>query len=56
MTTPSPELYREIPLSRRMIAIVDAADYEWINQWKWHALSTKRPWQADVLRSPPCLA
>ena len=28
---------REIPLSQGKVAIVDAADYEWLNQWKWTA-------------------
>ena len=25
-----------IPLTRGQSAIVDEADYEWLNQWKWH--------------------
>ena len=25
-----------IPLTQRFHAIVDAADYEWLNQWKWY--------------------
>ncbi len=29
---------REIPLSRGMVAIVDAADFDWLSQWKWCAL------------------
>lgn len=29
--------YREIPLTRGKIAIVDAADYERLNQFKWYA-------------------
>ena len=28
---------REIPLTRGYVATVDAADFEWLNQWKWHA-------------------
>lgn len=28
---------REIPLTKGKVAIVDAADYEWLNQWRWHA-------------------
>lgn len=29
--------YRLIPLTQGQFAIVDAADYEWLNQWKWYA-------------------
>lgn len=29
--------YRTIPLSRGQCAIVDASDYDWLAQWKWHA-------------------
>jgi hypothetical protein len=35
--TPPKESYRTIPLTRGQVAIVDAADYEWLNQWKWYA-------------------
>lgn len=28
---------RLIPLSQGLFAIVDASDYEWLNQWKWYA-------------------
>jgi hypothetical protein len=28
---------RLIPLTQGQFAIVDAADYEWLSQWKWHA-------------------
>jgi hypothetical protein len=28
---------REIPLTRGFVALVDAADFAWLNQWKWHA-------------------
>lgn len=34
---PDPD-FRTIPLTRGQVAIVDAADYEWLNQWKWSAL------------------
>jgi hypothetical protein len=30
--------YRTIPLTQGQVAIVDAADYEWLMQWKWQAL------------------
>ena len=36
MTLPSEE-YRTIPLTRGQVAIVDAADYEWLMQHNWHA-------------------
>ena len=36
MPTPS-ELYREIPLTKGFVAIVDAADYSWLSCLKWHA-------------------
>lgn len=29
--------YRTIPLTKGQVAIVDAADYDWLMQWKWHA-------------------
>jgi hypothetical protein len=28
--------YKFIPLTKGYSAIVDAADYEWLSQWKWH--------------------
>lgn len=28
---------KEITLSRGMVAIVDDADFDWLNQWKWYA-------------------
>lgn len=36
MTTPE-SLYRLIPLTQGQWAIVDAADYDWLMQWKWSA-------------------
>jgi len=30
--------YRYIPLTQNQIAIVDAENYEWLNQWLWYAL------------------
>ncbi len=29
---------REISLTQGCIALVDDADYEWLSQWKWHAI------------------
>jgi hypothetical protein len=31
------EPYREIALTRGLFAIVDARDFEFLSQWKWHA-------------------
>lgn len=36
MPTPI-QSYREIPLTQGQVAIVDAADYGWLNQWRWQA-------------------
>lgn len=33
---------REIPLSRGLVALVDEADFDWLNQWKWSALKVGR--------------
>lgn len=35
--TPQEQEYRMIPLSQGQWAIVDVADFEWLNQWKWFA-------------------
>ena len=32
-----PEQTKEIELSQNKVALVDDGDYEWLNQWKWHA-------------------
>lgn len=34
---PLNESYRLIPLTRGQNAIVDVADFEWLDQWNWHA-------------------
>jgi hypothetical protein len=34
---PLDESYRLIPLTQGKNAIVDAADFEWLNQWNWNA-------------------
>lgn len=31
-----PDDIRRIPLGHGQYAYVDAADYEWLSQWKWH--------------------
>jgi hypothetical protein len=33
-----PPEYREIKLTQNQVALVDAADFEWLNQYKWCAL------------------
>ncbi len=37
MTTPSNPLYREIPLTKGQVAIVDADNYEWLRRYAWSA-------------------
>lgn len=37
---------KEIPLSQGKVAIVDAADYEWLMQWRWHAGKRGNVWYA----------
>lgn len=32
---------REIPLTKGYVAIVDAADFEWLNRWKWRVSSAE---------------
>lgn len=34
--------HREIPLSQGKVAIVDAADFDWLSQWKWSAMKVGR--------------
>jgi hypothetical protein len=45
--------YRTIPLTKGQVAIVDAADYEWLNQWKWHALWSDRTHSFYAARATP---
>jgi hypothetical protein len=35
--TPPDDSTRLIPLTQGKFAVVDAADYEWLSQWKWYA-------------------
>lgn len=37
---------KEIPLTQGQFAIVDAADYDWLMQWKWQASYDKGKWYA----------
>jgi hypothetical protein len=42
---------REIPLTQGKVAIVDDADYEWLNQWKWFCIGKGGQ---RVARNEPC--
>lgn len=50
--TPGETTYKEIPLSGKhgagKVVLVDAADYEWLNQWKWYC--THDPRKTDYAR------
>ncbi len=37
---------REIKLTQGKVALVDDADFEWLNQWKWTATRHKNTWYA----------
>lgn len=43
---------REIPLTQGKVAIVDAADYEWLSQWKWYAMMAGEGYAARSVRLP----
>lgn len=38
---------KEIPLTMNQVAIVDDGDYEYLNQWKWHATKYKHGYYAN---------
>jgi hypothetical protein len=38
--------YKLIPLTQGQFAIVDNQDYDWLNQWKWHAQKGKTTYYA----------
>lgn len=44
---------REIPLTQGKTATVNAADYDWLMQWKWYACRNRKSWYAlrSVLNS-----
>lgn len=39
---PQDQSYKLIPLTRGQNAIVDSADYDWLNQWEWFAFKSKK--------------
>lgn len=40
-------LYREIPLTQGKVALVDAADCDYLMQWKWCAVNNRNLWYAE---------
>lgn len=32
---------RTIPLSKEQVATVDASDFDWLSQWRWHAIPAR---------------
>lgn len=39
---------KTIPLSKGKVALVDDQDFEWLSQWPWAALKSKRRWVTPV--------
>jgi hypothetical protein len=44
---------KRIPLTQGKFAIVDDADYEWLNQWKWSVVKRGKIWYAARSESNP---
>ena len=40
------ERMKTIPLTQGKVAIVDDEDFEYLNQWKWHAIKNNHTWYA----------
>jgi len=41
------KMSKQIPLTQGKFAIVDAKNFDWLNQWKWYAHFNGRNWYAD---------
>ncbi len=53
-TTPElPSCMREIPLTKGYVTIVDDHNYEWLAQWKWHAVVSPRSRTVYAARHEP---
>ena len=39
---------KTIPLTQGKVAIVDDADFDWLNQWKWYAIHRRSIWYAET--------
>ena len=50
---PNDPTIRHIPLSKGQYAIVDEADYAWLNQWKWYARWSKTTKSYYAARNDP---
>src|SRR5215469_16944291 len=48
---PSPESYRFIPLTKGEIAVVDAADFEWLSQYRWYSARQGRGKRECAMRA-----
>jgi len=55
MTTPSDPSYREIPLTRGLVALVDADMYDFLMQWPWHAQWCKSNQSFYAARNGPTI-
>lgn len=51
--TPTTTEYREIPLTQGKVALVDLSDYDWLNQWKWHAYLSPKVQRFYAARNGP---